>query len=188
MDDQSEPTDYFAAWTRSYAIPSAVVLDDMTLIWANAAAHVLLRGNAFFVADGALLCAERSQDAAFRSFVLRSREEPEAWAMRKADGGHLIVRAERLAPTGLPPATALMFHDAAAVRHVWADIGDIFGLTPAEVAIIKRMLAGASADQIAEILDISLETVRTHVRRIYTKVGASNREQLFSTVSPFRVI
>jgi DNA-binding CsgD family transcriptional regulator len=29
--------------------------------------------------------------------------------------------------------------------------------------------------------------VRTHVRRIYTKLGVNNREQLFSRISPFRI-
>lgn len=187
MNDSAGFDAYFAAWAGGFAIPSIVIADDLRLIWANSAAGPHLRGNVFFIADGALCCADRSQETAFREFLLALPMEPAAWALRKADNDHLIVRCEQLRVPGLPPAIGLMLHDASTVRHIWVDIGKIFGLTPAEVAIIKRMLTGASSDEIAGILNISLETVRTHVRRIYTKVGASNREQLFAIMTPYRI-
>lgn len=180
--------DYVLAWTRGFSIPCAIVSEGMRLIWANGAAERLFdAGEVFTAAEGVLQCADRSQDVVFRDFAARRRAEPEAWALRRPDGAHIVVRAEWLEFGGQEPASGLMFHTTTPSRHVWADIGEIFGLTPAEVIIVKRMLAGASADEIAGALEISVETVRTHVRRIYGKIGASNREQLFSIVSPFRV-
>jgi hypothetical protein len=37
---------------------------------------------------------------------------------------------------------------------------------------------------VAEKADISIETVRTHIRHIYAKIGVNSREALFATLGP----
>lgn len=50
-------------------------------------------------------------------------------------------------------------------------------LTPAETVVLGRMAAGRSNRVIAEELAVSLETVRTHVKRIFRKLEVVNRTQ-----------
>ncbi|MBV9689302.1 MAG: hypothetical protein JO202_06285 [Ktedonobacteraceae bacterium] len=50
-----------------------------------------------------------------------------------------------------------------------------FGLTPREREILRLLAQGLSSAQIAEQLVISLTTVNSHIRTIYSKLGVSSR-------------
>lgn len=50
-------------------------------------------------------------------------------------------------------------------------------LTPREREILSLVCTGASNDQVAERLNISSHTVKTHLYNIYKKIGAPNRMQ-----------
>jgi len=49
------------------------------------------------------------------------------------------------------------------------------GLTPREVEVLTLIARGASNRQVARALDITPATAGTHIERIYTNIGASNR-------------
>lgn len=49
------------------------------------------------------------------------------------------------------------------------------GLTPREVEVLVLLARGATNRQVADELGITPKTAGTHVERIYTKIGASNR-------------
>jgi DNA-binding CsgD family transcriptional regulator len=51
-------------------------------------------------------------------------------------------------------------------------------LTPTEYRVYELYLAGKSARQIAEILDISENTLKYHNKNIYSKLGISSRKQM----------
>lgn len=112
-----------------------------------------------------------------------------AWVYRDGEGALLAVRGEAVAPIGHKPAVALMFRPAdQTAEYIWADFGAILGLTPAEATVVKRTIAGDRAQVIATDLGVTLETVRTHIKRIYQKLDISSREQLFSKISHFRIV
>ncbi|GAC1440571.1 MAG: response regulator transcription factor [Mycobacteriales bacterium] len=50
-------------------------------------------------------------------------------------------------------------------------------LSPREVEILRLLAAGSSARQLARQLYISESTVKTHISRLYEKLGAVNRAQ-----------
>ena len=50
-------------------------------------------------------------------------------------------------------------------------------LTEREVAILQYVARGLTAEDIAEKVDIAPRTVRFHIDRARTKVGALNREE-----------
>ena len=56
-------------------------------------------------------------------------------------------------------------------------------LTPREVEILRRLAGGCAYKVIADELGASINTVRTHVKRIYEKLHAHNRTE---AVSEFR--
>lgn len=55
-----------------------------------------------------------------------------------------------------------------------------FGISEREGEIITLLVEGLSNQQIAKQLYISPNTVKTHIKNIYAKVGVNNRLQLFS--------
>ncbi len=54
------------------------------------------------------------------------------------------------------------------------------GLTAKECEVLERMLAGVSRKQIAAELHVSENTVKTHVKHIYEKLGVCGREEILS--------
>jgi DNA-binding NarL/FixJ family response regulator len=51
-------------------------------------------------------------------------------------------------------------------------------LTPREADVLELLQGGRSNAEIAQALHVSIETVRTHVRRIYRKLGVRTRREL----------
>jgi DNA-binding NarL/FixJ family response regulator len=51
-------------------------------------------------------------------------------------------------------------------------------LTPRESEVMELLQNGSSNAEIAQELSISVETVRTHARRIYRKLGVRTRREL----------
>lgn len=59
--------------------------------------------------------------------------------------------------------------------------GDLTGpelLTPREAEVLEHLQAGHSNGEIAHALQLSIETVRTHVRSVLRKLGVSSRRSL----------
>jgi DNA-binding NarL/FixJ family response regulator len=51
-------------------------------------------------------------------------------------------------------------------------------LTPREADVLDQIQTGRSNAEIAQTLHVSVETVRTHARRIYRKLGVKTRREL----------
>jgi DNA-binding NarL/FixJ family response regulator len=55
-------------------------------------------------------------------------------------------------------------------------------LTPREAEVMDLLRSGRSNAEIAQALHVSIETVRTHARRIYRKLGVRTRRELRALV------
>jgi DNA-binding NarL/FixJ family response regulator len=51
-------------------------------------------------------------------------------------------------------------------------------LTPREAEVMELLRAGRSNAEIAQALNVGVETIRTHARRIYRKLGVRTRREL----------
>ncbi len=51
-------------------------------------------------------------------------------------------------------------------------------LTPREADVLELLQSGRSNAEIAQVLHVGVETVRTHARRVYRKLGVSTRREL----------
>ena len=61
-------------------------------------------------------------------------------------------------------------------------------LTPREADVLELLQDGATNGQIAHALSIGIETVRTHARNIYRKLGISSRRELARLSRPDTVV
>jgi DNA-binding CsgD family transcriptional regulator len=81
---------------------------------------------------------------------------------------------------------ALQFRDLRRPFEIdCADLEPLFSVTRAEQKTLVLILHGRSVTEIAAELEKSVLTVRTHVKRLYAKLGVQSREQLFARVGPF---
>jgi DNA-binding NarL/FixJ family response regulator len=60
------------------------------------------------------------------------------------------------------------------------DVGGPDLLTPREAEVLELLQSGRSNAEIANTLHVGVETVRTHARRIYRKLGVRTRRELRS--------
>ena len=70
---------------------------------------------------------------------------------------------------------ALRLEQLAGLDADW--IGSRSRLTPRELAVLRLVAAGAQSSEVARALGIGEETVRSHLKKAQTKLGARNRTQ-----------
>lgn len=57
-----------------------------------------------------------------------------------------------------------------------------YALTPRESAVLKELLTDKSADEIADLFNISVSTLRKHCNHIYNKMHINQRIQLYDKI------
>jgi len=186
---RQDTTAYLTTWCEVGQVAMALLTTDHRLVWANAAANILFfQGLHVTPRDGSLYCVDQSKAAALRAFLRAAGEIPTSWVSTANDAAPLIMCARLLTlDQGGPMIGLSLFPTEPGDRYVWTDFGEAFNLTRAEAAVVKRILDGANVDEIAEAQGISVETIRTHIRRLYGKLNISGREQLFALMAPFRI-
>jgi DNA-binding CsgD family transcriptional regulator len=65
---------------------------------------------------------------------------------------------------------------------------DALGITPRELEILELIAAGLSTREIAERVNVSENTVKTHSSRVLDKLGARRRTQAVQLGKEFRLI
>lgn len=61
-------------------------------------------------------------------------------------------------------------------------------LTPAEARVAASLAHGSSAVDAAEALGVSVNTVKTHLRRVFEKTGVSRQAELASLLAPLHIL
>jgi DNA-binding CsgD family transcriptional regulator len=76
-------------------------------------------------------------------------------------------------------AAAVVFAADTAMSGVRGEAQAVrFGLTPTEASVAHRLASGASLERIARELEISLNTVRGHLKQIFVKTGVHRQAEL----------
>jgi ATP/maltotriose-dependent transcriptional regulator MalT len=65
---------------------------------------------------------------------------------------------------------------------------DALGITPRELQILELIAGGLSNGEIAERIHVSENTVKTHLSRVFDKLGARRRTQAVRLAKDYRLI
>lgn len=173
------------AWLETAPRALAFVDAELTLIWMNAAARVLLSRSRALHRRANGLAAEDAEDLErLKALVADCARGGPADVERidtfgRVDGAdRLLVRARVL--TGPAALVGLVLEPMAGRRPPpLPDLHRTHGVTPAEQAVVEVLLQGFSSQEIADRLNLSVFTVRTHLKHAYDKLGVTSKEQLF---------
>jgi DNA-binding CsgD family transcriptional regulator len=175
-------------------LPFAVVLVDRSakVLVVNAQAQRLLaERDGLTVRRGTLVAREvrSALEAAIARAVAIARgelhEPPAAFAIRR--GGARRALQVLVAPIRIASAELLIGTACAAVFIEDPDrapqvpesmLRTFYGLTPAEARFVALLLTGCSVQDASEALAITLNTARTHLKRIFDKTGTSRQSDL----------
>lgn len=177
-------------WSMGRFHPLFIVTPGLRLLDLNLAGERLLQSDGeILVTSGQFCFADKTRTAQLKACLDSGGTGTAGWSYRRADGEFVVVHIEWLPsdPVDEESLVALTFPPHHVARYVWAEFAHHFDLTRSEAAIAKRLVEGQTPTVVAEELGLSIETVRTHIRRTYNKLGISCREQLFSAIVPFRL-
>jgi DNA-binding CsgD family transcriptional regulator len=178
-------------WLQVVERPLVIVNAQLRVVWANPAFDALIEAqNLLNLVEGFLSATTASAHEKLQGLI-RAGESDSIALLEESDGdGHLLIRASRIPAAAAAAADEdafglRIFRTAEDVGLNHLQLAAVFGLTPGETRVLASMLGGLTADDIGRELAISVETVRSHIRRIYDKIGVSSREGLFSRLRQF---
>ena len=182
-----------AALTTSWLVAdgrnSMILTTGGRLVWSNHAADKYLNAGIDFHATREVVrVADPHQCSAFEAFLAAASIEAASWHYRRTSGdGGLLMRAWKLDAKS-EPVVGIVFHSTGSdFVPRWADFASAFGLTPGEHRMAAGLLEGHSADELAASFQLGVGTVRTHIKRMYGKLGVSSRGEFFRALAPFRL-
>ncbi|MFN7943240.1 MAG: helix-turn-helix transcriptional regulator [Thermoanaerobaculia bacterium] len=157
----------------------------------NLAARGILESTGdLFVEDGRLRLADRALELELAAMVDRvlDPQTPEkapmggALQVPRSTGGHFQLLVAPLQRGGEERAAAgcAVFVSApdAGLEAPAEVLGRLYRLTQKESELVAQILEGRTLDEAAAKLDIGRETAKTHLKRIFTKVGTTRQVDL----------
>ena len=155
-----------------------------------------LEGRDFHVSRGRLLLSDAIASGELTDILDRIRNSTPGLGLganpivcRKHGRPVLLIKTLPIDPSISGPflgaATLLLLTDLSMPppRPAATIVSSVLGLTLAEAKVAIALAEGHSTSAIADELHITVETVRTHLKRIYNKTGVEKQHQLAALVS-----
>jgi DNA-binding CsgD family transcriptional regulator len=171
--------------------------DELQVIHANPAAAALLDcGDGLTLRHRRLIARHPDDDARLQVVLhpapLLGLSAPMNFAVvRRPEGRPLLVRAMRLAPPDMngPLSGAgwmVRIRDPERPRRPDpAILQRLFGLTPAEAAVVSEMLPPRSEDEAARRRGVAKATYRAQLHPAYSKLGVKGRDELVHLMASY---
>lgn len=182
------------------ALGTAVFLldADLTVLYANPSAAALFGAKAPLCLRGAQLVQTASHGARTLARMVRGAMRslvpgvgtgaPPPQSLSLPRHGHLPLTLT-VAPFALPdgtlghkPCAIVMARDPEAVTASVDVLRQLFDLTPAEASVSQALAAGASLEDIAAASGVSVNTVKTHLHRVYGKTATGRQGELIALI------
>jgi DNA-binding CsgD family transcriptional regulator len=173
------------------------------LLYQNAAARVLTsRQDLVEVREGRLKFVDRSVLARVDSHLAG---EPRTSRRRSLDSSALALRTYARSASDQPRSSYRVLVTPLEAGEMQSERGDIwlvflseigaersidvevltqlYGLTPAESALVMSLFAGNSLEETARLQDISINTAKTHLRQVFQKCGVQSQANLLQLLA-----
>lgn len=185
----------------AYDQPIILLGEDHRVVFANSQAHAILaQADGLTVAQHQLVAHKRTDIEKLRS-VLNAKpvqntipRRPLCCAFQRPSGlPRLICRVTRLDSgrvilQGHPVTHMLVLTDPSASPVLLDEpVVAAFDFTPAELRVARLLLRGLSMSDIASQLVVTLNTIRTHVARLFEKTGTNRQAELVTQLLAFAV-
>jgi len=171
------------------------------LVHANAAGHAILAMDDFlYVAGGRLVARDAEVDQTLRKLFYAARDGDDAvgaqgigLTLTASDGtrhvGHLLpltVGARRAASVAHAATAALFVRKAELeMRSPPGIIAKTYNLTPTELRVLLAIVEVGGVPQVAAALGVAESTVKTHLGRLFEKMGVARQADLVRVVAGF---
>jgi DNA-binding CsgD family transcriptional regulator/PAS domain-containing protein len=168
------------------------------IVHANVAGRVMLHTADMLRAAGDRIIAIEigAQQALYDWLIAAGRETApgmKGFALPLTDGNgetysaHVLPLGARRQRRGATGAAAAIFVHKSALNVQWPPeaLAKRYLLTPAELCVLLAVVAVGSGQAVARKLGVTESTVNGHVKRIYSKTGASRQADLVKLVAAF---
>jgi DNA-binding CsgD family transcriptional regulator len=171
------------------------------LVHANASGHAMLEaGDVMRAAGGRLAANDPAAERAMHDIFAAAGAGDVAVGAKgiavpltARDGGRhvahvlpLTAGARRQAGVSHAAAAAVFVHRAMLdLPSPIEALAQAYGLTPAELRVLLAVVEVGGVPEVADVLGISEATVRTHLRRLFAKTGASRQVDLVKLVAGY---
>lgn len=177
--------------------PQAFVLTDARarVLFSNTAANKIISlRDGLKVEAGRLVALSSREDAALqeaiRETAVASTSSPSRMPITRSSRALpyrlllMPLQGSRAVPLGVSqPAVAVLIVDSGATScPSVAMLQELFSLTPCEARVAASLVQGQSVEEAAAKLNVSVETVRTHVRRVLSKTDTNRQGELIALV------
>lgn len=170
-----------AGWISQERRARLIVTPAGDALWVSAAARALIDAGSPLLIQGGRLTGTTPQVSERLQSLLASVEAPApCWVLEERDA---VIWAQQIDAAG-PVRIGLTIRPIKEELEITA-LANARQLTAAEARVVGMMLGGAETGRIAQALDISVETLRTHVKHVYRKLGVNSRGELFAAALVF---
>ncbi len=163
-------------WALAVLIPHQDVIANVRQ--QNRRFVVLLFALLIFSVGTALLISRKSVAPVLDALeMVKERKVPDNMKTNIQEIDDLIAfLAAKDAASGDPAGSSKDPAESSALFNAF--VNNIETLSPAERAVFNLYMEGYTAQEIANILCLSINTIKTHNKRIYTKLNVSSRKEL----------
>jgi len=160
-----------------------IVIDSHgTVLWRSRAAAVMLSGASPLVDRGGKV---GGVDRRAHQFLVERMAEAlagqEVCQIIDCDQDERYLMRMRVVQDGGDRALVIVLKDFDAPAHL-PRLEAMFGLSTMEARILAEIIAGNSAERIADQKGVSILTVRTHIKHIHGKMGVRSKEEILASV------
>lgn len=186
-----ELRDAALTWLDSSTVARLIVNQAFEILWANKAARLSLTEREFIEEQDGLFCMTRVAVTAALQARLPELHDNDivVHSFNEGDLRGLVVIIRQLpsqsTPEQLYGLELRWANEAESARY--SGYRAYYGVTHAEDRVLGQLLKGHNVESCAATLNITLDTVRSHIRQLYSKMNVSSREALFYAMAPFRV-
>ncbi|HEX3919754.1 MAG TPA: helix-turn-helix transcriptional regulator [Caulobacteraceae bacterium] len=176
-------------WFQSLPFAAIFVTSSLAILSANVFAESLLAEGDAILRRAGVLSASNKPDQAFLSQLADPLTPPQGIATFRSTSGLPLVLAT-IAPLAedAPIAEGRSFcitawRAKAVHERNLPDLRRLFGLTRSEASLVGPLLQARTPQDIAADLNLSVETVRSHLKNAYAKAGVTNRNAFISLLT-----